>query len=354
MRVFFEFRHTKKTSTMWTEQWSEKHQRPFFHNPKTKKTEWKGHQTVAQLYDGMVRSKTGRLETPLLSLREHTRFVKRSVMYFAQLAAIGKWDDWKQLKALGLPLSNLAVWDKPCLKVLDVACGDGTDLRRWTFDDSDRWTLRVHGLDVSAECIRVARENKREWEGITGFPQNVDVRYEVHDARKKKAWTEVFGVSEPYDIISCMHCLPYFFSSQKVAKAFFQRAAEACRGGGVLVAVYPDEAAVAAHLWGVGKSHTTVGLPHWYDLKTKAPKPRSQTRPPLPYSLSLAGAVPPGAVEHTVPRAGLVQVAKAAGFQVVLHESLQAHACSRGIWQLPHSESYAVSSIYSVFLCVKQ
>ena len=338
---------------MWTEKWSEKHQRPFFYNPKTKKTEWKGHNTAGQLYDNMVGSKPGRLETPLLSLREHNRFVKGSIMYFAKLVAIGKWGSVRELDALGLPLSSLLVESTPRLKVLDVACGDGTDLRRWTFDDSERWVVGVHGFDVSAKCVRAARENKKEWQGVMGFPQDVDIRYELHDARKKGAWASVFDTSEPYDIVSCMHCLPYFFSSQKVAKAFFQQAAGACKSGGALVAVYPGEAAIATHLWGVGKTHMTVPLPTWYDLKTRAPKPRSSTRPPMPYSLRLAGAVP-GVVEHTVPEAGLVQVARSAGFRVVLHESVQAHACSRGIWHVPYSDAYAVSAIYRVFLCVKQ
>ena len=339
---------------MWTEQWSEKHQRPFFHNHKTKKTEWKGHKTIGQLYDDMVvGSNPGHLETPLLSLREHTRFVKGSIMYFAKLVAIGKWDSVVELEALGMPLSSLLVEGTPRLSVLDVACGDGTDLRRWTFDDHEGWVVRVHGFDVSGKCIQAARENKTEWQGVMGFPQGVDIQYGVHDARKKDAWTSAFGTLEPYDIVSCMHCLPYFFSSQKVATSFFRQAAEACKSGGALVAVYPGETAMATHLWGVGKTHMTVALPSWYDLKAKTSTPKSKNRPPLAYSLRLAGAVP-GVVGHTVPEAALVQVATAAGFRVVLHKSVQAHACSRGIWSVPYSDAYAVSAVYNVFLCVKQ
>ena len=341
---------------MWVEQWSEKHQRPYFYNKQTKKTAWKGHKSTADFYDELVRSKPGRVDTTLLSMREHNRFVKSVLMHLAMIVAIGKWPELVELKALGLSLSSLSVWEKPRLRVLDVGCGDGSDLRRWTYDDRERWVSALHGFDVSAQCIGAARENTKNWKTIMGFPQDVDIQYKVHDARKKAEWANMFGTTKPYDIVSCMYCLPYFFSSQKVAKVFFQQAAAACRSGGALLALYPSEEELASHMWSINRDRMHIKLPQWYALQAKGPAPRTGAnapRPPLPYTLRLAGAVP-NAVEYTVPKAALLQVARAAGFRVVLHKGVQAFAYAQGLWRLPYAEAYAASKVCNVLLCVKK
>ena len=204
---------------MWVELWSAKHQRPYFYNKQTKQTVWKGHRTTATAYDEFVVAKSRRVETPLLSVREHNRFVKANIMHDARILATGQWDAVQELKALGMSPSLLSLAAKPRLRVLDVGCGDGSDLRRWTFDDDAKWVAQVHGFDVSPKCIEAAQQNTAEWQQILGFPRDVEIRYATHDARKKGAWRDVFADKQPlYDIVSCMHCLPYFFSSHTVAK----------------------------------------------------------------------------------------------------------------------------------------
>lgn len=341
---------------MWVEKWSEKHQRPYFQ--KNKKTVWKGHKTIGQLYDALVSTRTGRLETALLSVREHNRFVKGGVMYWAKIVAAGQWHQVQQLRAFGRSADDLAIHHPPALKVLDVGCGDGTDLRRWTFDDAERWVTHVHGFDVSTKSISAAKKNKAFWKTIMGFPQDVEIQYKAHDARKTEAWADVFGQASPYctyDVISCMHCLPYFFSSQKVAKAFFQRAADACRVGGALVAMYPSEEELAAHMWSVGRDRRYIELPAWFDLTSQSPPPKNAgARPPLPYTLGLPGAVPSEAVEYTVPKAGLLQVLRAAGWKVLVHESAQAFATRHHTWQVPFTDAYVTSKVNNVLICVKR
>ena len=330
--------------------WSEKHQRPYFYNKKTKKTAWKGHQSTGQRYDELPCAKTGRLEVALMSVREHNRFVKRGLMWHAMVLAAGKWHDLEQLKALGMSQSLFYMEEKPALRVLDVGCGDGSDLHRWTFDDRERWVTAVHGIDVSPKCIAAAQKNATEWRGIMGFSKDVEIEYRTHDARKRDAWSQ----GQPYDVVSCMHCLPYFFSSQKVAKAFFARAAEACRSGAALLAIYPAEKELATHLWGIGKDRMHVALPQWHDMRTNATKPRSAgARPPLPYTLSLPGAVPRTVVEHTVPEAALLQVLREANWRVVLHKNVQGYANAQGLWRLPYTDAYASSKTNNVLLCVK-
>ena len=338
---------------MWVEKWSEKHQRPYFQ--KNKKTAWKGHKTTGQLYDALVCTKTKRLETALLSVREHNRFVKGGAMQCAKIVAVGQWHQVQQLRVFGRSADDLVIHHLPALKVLDVGCGDGTDLRRWTFDDDKRWVTHVHGFDVSVKSVDAAKKNKACWKTIKGFSQGVDIQYKVHDARKSEPWTDVFDQTSTYDVISCMHCLPYIFSSQKVAKAFFQRAAYACRSGGALVAMYPGEEELAAHMWGVGRNTRYVELPEWYDLTSRSPAPKNTgARPPLPYTLELPGAVPSGAIEYTVPKAGLLQVLRAAGWRVLVHESAQAFAIRRHMWQVPFADAYVTSKINNVLVCLKR
>jgi len=339
---------------MWVEKWSENHQRPYFQ--KNKKTVWKGHKTTGQLYDALVGTKTGRVETALLSVREHNRFVKGGVMHCAKLVAVGKWDqEWQQRRTFGRSADDLLIYHSPALKILDVGCGDGTDLRRWTFDDDKRWVVRVHGFDVSVKSVNAAKKNKAYWKTIKGFPQDVEIQYRVHDARRAQAWTDVFAQTSPYDVISCMHGLPYFFSSRKVAKAFFQRAADACRSGGVLVAMYPNEEELAAHMWGVGRDRGYTALPVWYDLTSQSPFPQNAgARPPLPYTLELPGAVPSGVVEYTVPKAGLLLVIRSAGWRVLVHESAQAFAARHHMWRVPCTDAYVASKVNNVLICVKR
>ena len=101
---------------------------------------------------------------------------------------------------------------------------------------------------TSPKSIQKANANLKHWKTITGFPKEADVQYKVHDLRKKTQWATLFD-EQLYDIVSAQFVLPHFFTSQRMASAFFTQAAQACRRGGVFVAVYPSEKELAAHFF---------------------------------------------------------------------------------------------------------
>lgn len=345
------------SSPTWVELWSEKHQRPYFVNKKTKETKWKGVESVFQRYDRVAMCRKRRFPNDWNHTLEMNRFIVGRLAREAVEVLLGKF----ALEYHGCCATlHTAHPSAPSLRVLDVGCGKGSDLRKWLFDDPKQIGV-VHGIDGSPKSIQKANANLKHWKGTMGFPQTADVQYKVHDLRKKKPWASLFD-NEPYDVISAQFVLPYFFSTQALATAFFTRAAEACRAGGVLIAVYPSEKELAERFFAFDRAqrmreigtHTAVPLPEWYGLSLiGAPKKKvPAVRPPTPYHLCIEGTV--DSPEYTVPEAALREVLHKTGWSVVKLQGVQGYRYQNIGWQVNSDASYAVNTLYNVLICKKK
>ena len=113
-------------------------------------------------------------------------------------------------------------------RLLDVGCGRGGDIRKWSH------LRRVVAVDVCAEEIVEARRRL-----AAAPPRGAVVDFRVADFA-----TDYRAEVEPFDAASCMFALHYFFESEATLHACLRNVASSLRPGGVFVGCMPDGDAV--------------------------------------------------------------------------------------------------------------
>lgn len=112
-------------------------------------------------------------------------------------------------------------------RLLDLACGRGGDVHKWT----RLGVAVVKGLDCSARSVEEARARFQAARG--GGATRCE--FEQVDLARA-AWTD----GAQYDVVTCMFALHYFFETEAAAKALFRTASQSLRPGGVFVGIVPD------------------------------------------------------------------------------------------------------------------
>ena len=234
-------------------------------------------------YDGKaqtIQTKKERAQGPAAALKARHNAVKRAL-----------------LSHFCAPLSSL----------LDIACGRGGDLRKWV----DIGLARVRGYDVSEVELQEAR---RRLSALSPGPMKIDF---VGTANLgASVWVDELA---PYDAVSCMFALHYFWGSEDTAKTLLQFVHANLRPGGVFLGIVPDARRLNAVLLEPKPPETDTVLPrlhldaHWYGR----PSPFGSA-----YTLAIedtvtAGACPgDGSLEFLVYASVLAKLAEATGFEV--------------------------------------
>nr|WRJ69522.1 mRNA capping enzyme [Oceanusvirus sp.] len=168
---------------------------------------------------------------------------------------------------------------KDDLRLLDMACGRGADIKSWIRNGYDV----VLGLDLlednligttkTAAYARLAKVRDKLKEGgmryaflpmDTGKPIGPDATEEISDPSLKKIgqaiWRSRKGkpdprlvpydglASRPFDVVSCQFALHYFFESRATLEAFLDNVADNLSDGGVFIGTCMDGAAVDQEL----------------------------------------------------------------------------------------------------------
>ena len=121
--------------------------------------------------------------------------------------------------------------------LLDIGTGRGGDLHKWECAK----IAFVKGLDVSDKELQEARRRydamteKGRYERIFESTQDLGIR----------VWTDRHG---PYDVVSCMFAVHYFFGSEETAHTLLKFVAANLKDGGVFVGAVPDAKRVNAAL----------------------------------------------------------------------------------------------------------
>jgi mRNA (guanine-N7-)-methyltransferase len=110
-------------------------------------------------------------------------------------------------------------------RILDIGCGRGGDISKWT----EAHVLFVKGIDSSSNSIE---EYKHRYEGFRrSYKFTLDL--EVCD---NLSWT----ADEPYDCVSAMFSLQYFFQSQLILLTMLQDVYRHLKFGGVFFGCVPS------------------------------------------------------------------------------------------------------------------
>mmetsp|Transcript_1273 Transcript_1273/g.1718 ORF Transcript_1273/g.1718 Transcript_1273/m.1718 type:complete len:390 (-) Transcript_1273:241-1410(-) len=194
--------------------------------------------------------------------------------------------------------------------LLDFACGRGGDLRKWF----DRKLSYVKGIDLADSSIEEAKGRLEEAKPY--HRQVTEVDFEASDQLGQADY--VHGGDSPFDAVSCMFAVHYFFDKETTLHQFLKNVAANLKEGGYFFGTVPDGKKVCEHL---GSSHN-----HTFDtpmLKLVAkwegdPKPFGSA-----YYCSIADTVTEGdsgadgSLEYLVYNSVFMGVAKKVGLEPV-------------------------------------
>lgn len=118
----------------------------------------------------------------------------------------------------------LTLFAHDATRVLDLACGRGGDIPKWCA----LGIQEVVGLDISRESVEEAKAryiNMGSPFSYTFLQRDVRLGYES---------------KLPFDVVTCMFAMHYFFDTEGNAKALLRTAACNLKPGGIFVGIVPD------------------------------------------------------------------------------------------------------------------
>ncbi|GMT00655.1 hypothetical protein PENTCL1PPCAC_22829, partial [Pristionchus entomophagus] len=148
-------------------------------------------------------------------------------------------------------LRNINNWMKSCLinnglellrnegihhpKILDLACGKGGDLRKWSIARA-RSVVMADIADVSIEQAKGRYEEMRGREGNGLFP----AQFITLDCCNNDLSPLIHPPFLPVDLVSCQFAFHYSFVNESSARQMLHNAVSSLREGGLFIGTLPD------------------------------------------------------------------------------------------------------------------
>ncbi|BGP53675.1 hypothetical protein JCM8202_003556 [Rhodotorula sphaerocarpa] len=129
----------------------------------------------------------------------------------------------------------------PLVKVLELGCGKGGDLQKWSKAGTDGYV----GIDIATVSVEQARSR---WEEMRGrrFPAEfytLDCFEESIDQVLPPATT-----ARPFDVVSMQFCMHYAFETEAKVRTMLENVVQHLRPGGVFIGTIPDARNLFEHL----------------------------------------------------------------------------------------------------------
>uniref|UniRef100_A0A7S3VKL6 mRNA (guanine-N(7))-methyltransferase n=1 Tax=Dunaliella tertiolecta TaxID=3047 RepID=A0A7S3VKL6_DUNTE len=156
--------------------------------------------------------------------------------------------------------------------LLDLCCGRGGDILKW----NDLGLSYVRGVDISDQEVAEASR-----------------RFAELGPRKKGQWDADFQVETnlgelpydgdgPYDVITCMFAMHYFFESEARLRMFLRNVSNNLAPGGYFIGTIPDAKRVLWHMGDAGRMNSPM-LKLQKDWKGSGPFPSQEVPWPSPF-----------------------------------------------------------------------
>ncbi|GAA5938271.1 hypothetical protein JCM3775_002933 [Rhodotorula graminis] len=129
----------------------------------------------------------------------------------------------------------------PRIRVLDLGCGKGGDLHKWTRAGTEEYV----GIDIAAVSIAQAQQRYDTMRG-----QRFPARFFTLDCFENPI-EEVLpphAVARPFDIVSMQFCMHYAFETEAKVRMMLANVARYLKPGGVFVGTIPDSKNLFEHL----------------------------------------------------------------------------------------------------------
>ncbi|GAA5943027.1 mRNA (guanine-N7)-methyltransferase [Sporobolomyces koalae] len=121
---------------------------------------------------------------------------------------------------------------KPRVKVLDLGCGKGGDLQKWSKAGTDEYV----GIDLAAGSVQDAQNR---WEDMRGrrFP----AQFYALDCFEESITTLPLGdMTRLFDVVSMQFCMHYAFETEEKVRCMLDNVSKYLRSGGVVIGTIPD------------------------------------------------------------------------------------------------------------------
>jgi len=196
----------------WVRRWSKTHKAWYHFNPTTGKSKWdpqKQEEEVSTFYDGQSSRKSTERPEALNRACKMNNALKAALIHVAG--------------GMLPPTMPLAV--------LDLCCGKGGDLHKFT---KEAGLVFYRGIDISPASIAEARRR------ATGLIVNAEF-----------VAVDIMQLSDfrgPYSLVSCQFAMHYMWKSAATAEHLISRVSAALCRGGLFIFTVPDAARVHQEL----------------------------------------------------------------------------------------------------------
>lgn len=131
----------------------------------------------------------------------------------------------------------------PGCNVLDIACGKGGDLLKWSKANINSYV----GIDISSQAIEDAmdRYKGRSSDKQYGMSGLGDVKFMCYDCCEDLPSLSMGN----FDLVSCQFALHYAFQTEKRAKTMIKNISKNLKEGGVFFCTIPNETILKSKLY---------------------------------------------------------------------------------------------------------
>ncbi|GAA5833883.1 hypothetical protein JCM11251_005998 [Rhodosporidiobolus azoricus] len=182
--------------------------------------------TVAEHYNARPNTnREARNDSPIIGLKSFNNWIK-SVL----IAKHGRRESERE---------------KPHIRVLDLGCGKGGDLKKWQKAGTEEYI----GIDIAVVSVEQAR--KRFDEMYFGRQKRFPASFFALDCFESPI-TEVLDPSyfdpKPFDIVSMQFCMHYAFETEAKVRQMLENVSRFLKPGGRFVGTIPDAQNLFTHL----------------------------------------------------------------------------------------------------------
>lgn len=120
------------------------------------------------------------------------------------------------------------------LRILDLACGRGGDLWKWTTNDWDGCSIDYFGIDIDENLLKEAEERYKEVKAkASSKNRTIDCRFAHCDLSRRTP--NIPYPPNSFDVVSCQFALHYFFESNETFSTFMETVEKNVKKNGVLL-----------------------------------------------------------------------------------------------------------------------
>lgn len=200
-------------------------------------------------------------------------------------------------------------------RLLDMCCGRGGDLSKW----KDCRVKFVHGIDLSPGEIKEAKRRYADMHSKQGLVCEFNPSDSLGEHPLPPA--------KPFDVVTCMFALHYFFVSEKALQMFLSNVAKSLKTGGHFISTFPDGKQILACL----ANKSTLDMPQFKLAKKWSGSPKcfgSAFTFAITDTVTHGGEETQGSYEYLVFFNVLTQIAASFGLQAVAtYEDDDLDAC---------------------------